>query len=558
MKIMLCDYPSEMQRDLSYEKQLLQTGLPGAEVLTAAYRDAESFIRDMQGVSALLTAFIPLPREVLERLPDLRIISVNAAGCNTIDVASARELGIAVENVPDYCTEEVATHTLALMLALMRHLKAYDRQVTHQHLWQFQTQHGMRRLNTCTLAVFGWGRIGRRVAELAKAFGLRVLVVSHHLTSLAARAAGVQCVSKVQALAEADIITNHMRQTAANIHYFDAAAFAAMKKHPVFLNAGRGAAVDEAALIRAFDLGQVRAAGLDVLDSEEPDLAKCGLLGRENVILTPHAAFYSDTSLQDLARQSCQHIIDFNYMLHAKSAATVLQEMRETVQAAMAQVAVRIAREGAAYARLSQQPDTARAHTPRVVDYAELKALVEAKGGQTIWQAAENEAAQELRQGRDRRECARNVVRRLVQYLGVQEPLAVVFFAAPYCPYNTLRQEVPAEAALQEELTGVVQRFAGEAGVDYEIKQFFPSLSDSSYLKIGDSDASLQVLQQNMPAMAVLYPLPFAAIRALDIPALNFGVYGRDAHKWSERVCRSYSFGTLPRLLLRTVEHFLA
>ena len=94
--------------------------------------------------------------------------------------------------------------------------------------------------------------------------------------------------------------------------------------------------------------------------------------------------------------------------------------------------------------------------------------------------------------------------------------------------------------------------------MDYEIKQFFPSLSDSSYLKIGDSDASLQVLQQNMPAMAVLYPLPFAAIRALDIPALNFGVYGRDAHKWSERVCRSYSFGTLPRLLLRTVEHFLA
>lgn len=331
-----------------------------------------------------------------------------------------------------------------------------------------------------------------------------------------------------------------------------------MKKHPVFLNAGRGAAVDEAALIRALDLGQVRAAGLDVLDSEEPDLAKCGLLGRENVILTPHAAFYSDTSLQDLARQSCQHIIDFNYMLHAKSAATVLQEMRETVQAAMGQVAARIAREGAAYARLSQQPDTARAHTPRVVDYAELKALVEEKGGQAIWQAVENEAAQELRQGRDRRECARNVVRRLVQYLGVQEPLAVVFFAAPYCPYNTLRQEVPAEAALQEELTGVVQRFAGEAGVDYEIKQFFPSLSDSSYLKIGDSDASLQVLQQNMPAMAVLYPLPFAAIRALDIPALNFGVYGRDAHKWSERVCRSYSFGTLPRLLLRTVEHFLA
>lgn len=99
MKIMLCDYPSEMQRDLSYEKQLLQTGLPEAEVLTAAYRDAESFIRDMQGVSALLTAFIPLPRKVLERLPDLRIISVNAAGCNTIDVASARELGITVENV---------------------------------------------------------------------------------------------------------------------------------------------------------------------------------------------------------------------------------------------------------------------------------------------------------------------------------------------------------------------------------------------------------------------------------------------------------------------------
>jgi len=311
MKILICDYPSEMQRDLTYEKQMLRANLPQAEVVTAEYTTEAQFLQDMQGVTALITAFVPLTREVLTQLPELKIISVNATGMNTIDVMAAQELGIAVQNVQDYCTEEVATHTLALILALARRLKSYDQQVQVQHDWQMGPVQGLRRLSQCKLAVFGWGHIGQRVARYARALGMRILVVSSHLGRTEAVESGLALVDKATALREADIITNHMRQTAANTHYFDAAAFAAMQRHPVFINAGRGAAVDEAALVAALEAGQVSAAGLDVLASEEPDLAQCSLLGRDNVIITPHVAFYSEASMEELARRSCQHVIDY-------------------------------------------------------------------------------------------------------------------------------------------------------------------------------------------------------------------------------------------------------
>ena len=101
-----------------------------------------------------------------------------------------------------------------------------------------------------------------------------------------------------------------MNLTAENRHFFNDAAFSSMKKHPIFLNVARGGSVDETALVRALDSGLVRAAGLDVLEAEKPDLENCALIGRENVIVTPHAAFYSARSIEALQRMSCKNLTD--------------------------------------------------------------------------------------------------------------------------------------------------------------------------------------------------------------------------------------------------------
>ena len=140
---------------------------------------------------------------------------------------------------------------------------------------------------------------------------MKVGVVSHHLTDEAAMAAGVRSVTKEEAFAEGEILSNHMAEARENYHFFRREAFDAMKCTPIFLNVGRGSAVDEAALVEALDAGKIAGAGLDVLQTENPDLAHSPLIGRPNVILTPHAAFYSEESHQELAARAVQNIIDF-------------------------------------------------------------------------------------------------------------------------------------------------------------------------------------------------------------------------------------------------------
>ena len=165
---------------------------------------------------------------------------------------------------------------------------------------------------------------------------------------------------------------------------------------------------------------------------------------------------------------------------------------------------------------------------------------------------------QAVKRRQDVREAAIDYVRGLARYLPTGETAVVVFFAPPYCPYNTLRHEIPAEHALRDRLEHLVDEFAGESGESYEVRDFFPSLSDSSYLKIDDTTEAMKVLKENFPQMERLYPLPLEKIQRLDIPAVNFGCYGRDAHKWSERVYKPYSFQVLPELILKTVQEFLA
>ena len=304
-KVLICDYTNALEPN--YEPTI--SGMSEAfgepvECLIRPYVSDEELVQELAGASGLITGFLEIGEEILAQVPDLACISVSGVGYSNIDVAAAKRHHVAVCHIREYCTEEVAEHTFALIGALNRHLKYYTKRVEEEHEWKYQTIGGEKNLSGQTLAIFGFGKIGKRVAALAGAYGMKVLAVDPYADEKDAACRGVRLVSAGEAFAEADVITNHMNLTVENEHYFDERAFSNMQKDPIFINVGRGRCVDETALQQALDSGKIRAAGLDVLEAEAPDLTSCGLLGRENVILTPHSAFYSAESILKLQRIS--------------------------------------------------------------------------------------------------------------------------------------------------------------------------------------------------------------------------------------------------------------
>lgn len=300
MRLLLCDYKNVMEEDYTLTIRAIRQVLPEAEVIICPFTDKEALYRALVGVEGMITAFLPLDEEFFAHAADLKCVSVNAAGYGNVNLAAARAHDVKICHIAEYCTQEVAEHTFALILALNRNLKYYGRRIEKQKEWRYASIAGGRTLSSQTLAIFGFGKIGRRVAQFAKGFGMEVLAVDPFLPPEIAQEAGAKLVTAGEAFARADIITNHMNLTEENYHFFGEETFRKMEKKPLFVNVGRGACVDEAALIKALDEGLIRGAGLDVLEAEEPDLANSPLLGRENVVLTPHSAFYSKESMDRL------------------------------------------------------------------------------------------------------------------------------------------------------------------------------------------------------------------------------------------------------------------
>ncbi len=160
--------------------------------------------------------------------------------------------------------------------------------------------------------------------------------------------------------------------------------------------------------------------------------------------------------------------------------------------------------------------------------------------------------------GEDMRVSSLRIVEKLSEVSGIKTPTVVVFFATPFCPHNTLKSEVPEEQAVYEQIAGIAAAFGAESGETMKLQQFFPSLTDSSYLKIDDDADSIATLQANFPGYENLYPVPLETAKALNIPAVNYGVWGKDCHKWTERIHIPYSFGRLPQFILKTIETIFA
>jgi phosphoglycerate dehydrogenase-like enzyme len=238
---------------------------------------------------------VKLSQASLRRLKKCRMIIRNGVGFDNVDIKTAGELGIAVSNVPDYGTEEVADHAITLALALLRNIVPYVHQTRGQG-WDWKIGDGkIRRFRDRVFGIIGLGRIGTAAALRAKAFGFKVVFYDPYLSPGVEKALGISRVDELdELLSQSDIISLHCPLSDETRGMISSQQLARMKPGVTIVNTARGGIIDQAALKEALKAGIVAGAGLDVADAEPPkDLE---LLGMENVLLTPHAAFYSHES----------------------------------------------------------------------------------------------------------------------------------------------------------------------------------------------------------------------------------------------------------------------
>ena len=274
--------------------------------------DDDDIVTRALGAEILLTNKTPLSAETLAQLPELAFISVLATGYNVVDVAAARTKNVPVSNVPVYGTDSVAQHVFALLLELCHHVGLHDRLV-HEGDWTNNVDFCFWRtplveLAGRTMGIVGFGRIGRRVGELARAFGMNVLVTD------SVRGEDppypVTWVESAQLFADADVVSLHCPLTGENTGMVDTALLASMKPSAFLINTARGPLVSERDLADALNAGRIAGAAVDVV-SAEPIRSDNPLLSAANCIITPHIAWATLSARKRLMETTARNVAAF-------------------------------------------------------------------------------------------------------------------------------------------------------------------------------------------------------------------------------------------------------
>ncbi|MYC93474.1 MAG: C-terminal binding protein [Caldilineaceae bacterium SB0661_bin_32] len=291
--------------DFEIEKEVL-SAVEGEIMLAGGGTPAEIIALAPQA-DAILTCWKDVPPEALDIAPNCKVVSRYGIGLDNIPIGRATELGMLVTNVPDFCLEEVSDHVMALLLATARQLLPLARNPDRSG-WTRETPRPIPRVRGQTLGLIGFGNIARALVPKALGFGLRVIAYTPRLRQSDAPA-GVEVTNDLAALLSAsDYVSIHCPLTEETAHIIDEAALAQMKSSALLINTSRGGVIDEEALIRALQDGRIGGAALDVTDPEPPS-ADNPLLALENVIVTPHAAFYSVAATAELARKAAANVV---------------------------------------------------------------------------------------------------------------------------------------------------------------------------------------------------------------------------------------------------------
>ena len=291
--------------DVELERQLFASA--GVEMVAAQCRTDVEVIEAASGCAGILLQYAPITERVVAALPRLGIVSRIGAGFDTVDTDACARHGVWVANSPDYGVGEVATHALALALALVRNIVAYHRDIQAGR-WHYLSPGPVRRASELTLGILGLGRIGKRMAYLGRNAFRRVIACDPYLIDGDFPAYVERAADAGSLFAASDLVSIHTPLTAETRGMVGRALFERMGPGSWLVNTARGGIVDTDDLLAALDGGILAGAGLDVLPVE-PVPADSRLLGHPKVILTPHAAFFSVQSEVELRRKAAQNIV---------------------------------------------------------------------------------------------------------------------------------------------------------------------------------------------------------------------------------------------------------
>ncbi len=278
-----------------------------ADIVVAPDGSEETLTELARDVHGILTCFALVTERVVREAENLQVVGRFGVGVDNIAVDVATELGIAVTYVPDYCVDEVSSHAMALLLAWNRRITLFNQAVKSEGWESLKLGMPMPRLRGKKLGVIGFGRIGRSTCAKARAFGMEVLAYSPSLTEDDATAHGARLASLPELLEQSDYVSIHTPLTPQTEGMIGARELASMKPGAVIINTARGAVIDETALHDALVAGQIAGAGLDVA-AQTPPPQHHPLFELDNVIVTPHIAFFSQEAVLELEERGAGEV----------------------------------------------------------------------------------------------------------------------------------------------------------------------------------------------------------------------------------------------------------
>ncbi len=291
-----CDHPS-----IDIEKGVLKDVCP--EIRWLACRTEDEVIAQCQDGEGILIQYAPMTRRVLEQLPRCKVIARYGVGVDTVDLLAASDLGIVVSNVPDYGTNEVSDHALAMMLCLTRKVPQANAQIKRGQ-WDFRLMHPVHRHQVQTIGVIGMGRIGQAMAHKTHALGMKVVAYDPYVNPDALPDYITLC-GLEDLLRQSDVVSVHCPLTDVTRNMLDESMLRLMKPSAYLVNTARGCIVDEVALDKLLTEKKLAGAAMDVL-AVEPGPMTHPLFKHENFYCTPHMAWHSEESAQELKRKAAE------------------------------------------------------------------------------------------------------------------------------------------------------------------------------------------------------------------------------------------------------------
>jgi len=292
-----CDHPS-----IEFEKEVFRQA--DVDLILENCKTEDDVITVASDVDGIINQYAPMTKKVIQVLSKCKVIARYGVGVDNIDIEAATKKNIIVANVPDYCIDEVSTHTMSLILACARSLTILDRKV-RERKWDFTVAKPLFRTEGQTVGLFGLGRIARKVAQKALGFGFKVITYDPYVSE---SGEDIKLVDLDYLLANSDFLSIHAPLTKETRHLFGENKLHKMKKTAFLINTSRGPLIDEKALYKALKEKWIAGAALDVMEKEPPDWNN-PLLKLENIIITPHISFYSEESYRELKIKVAESVV---------------------------------------------------------------------------------------------------------------------------------------------------------------------------------------------------------------------------------------------------------